>query len=383
MKNIGIVCEYNPFHNGHAHQIAVLKPQGAVVCLMSGNYVQRGEPAILDKMTRAAAALSCGADLVLELPVTCALRSAEGFASGAVKIFDRMGCVDALCFGSESGDTEQLLSTARLLLTDAFRAKLRSSLASGVSFPRARENAVRALGGDAEPLCQPNDILGVEYCKALLRAESGMVPMTIRRDGSYHDGTDPQCPSAAFLRRRAQWDGFVPQSALEVMTGQTRHSLAAGERAFLARLRALSETEFAMLPYGGEGLWRKVMAACREKGGLDEIVEAAKSKRYTRTRIARLLLCAFLGIDEDTLNAPPPYVRALAFNDLGASVIRRAREVGTIPLIHAGQTPPDASYGELERRAADLYGLFSDTAAPEPAGTERALRVCYKKSGKS
>ena len=160
MKNIGIICEYNPFHNGHAKQLRTVHAQdGTCVCLMSGNYVQRGEPAILDKWTRAKAAVLCGADLVLELPVTYALRSAEGFAAGGVEIFDRLGCIDGLSFGSELVDINGIMSTAEALDSTEFSEHLHDALAEGLSFPAARQQALAALGADTAALETPNSSL--------------------------------------------------------------------------------------------------------------------------------------------------------------------------------------------------------------------------------
>lgn len=358
MKTVAVICEYNPFHNGHAHQLRQMAAVGTTVCLMSGSYVQRGEPAICDKWTRARAAALCGADLVLELPVTYALRSAEGFADGGVEVLERLGCVDALCFGSETGSAERVLSTARLLLSDAFSAALRQELAAGVSFPTARQRAVcRLNGGEAPPLTAPNDILAVEYCKALLRRGSAIEPMLIRRDGDYHCGTDTAAPSASYLRGQADWSGYIPQAALACFAGAPRFSVEAGERAWLARLRGMTQEEFAALPFGSEGLWRRLMRACRTQERLADIVEAAKTKRYTRTRLMRMLLCAYLGIDTALLYADAPYVRVLAANERGQAVLRRARQNGA-PLLHAGERAPACPYAELERRADDLYGLF-------------------------
>lgn len=356
MKTVGIICEYNPFHNGHKKQLDAI--DGVKVCLMSGNYVQRGEPALLDKDTRARAAVVCGADLVLELPLTYAIASAEQFARGGVEVLTRLGCVDGLCFGSESGALDNIMSTARLLLSEPFRAALRSELASGVSFPRARQNAVETLGGSGSVLENPNDILAVEYCKALLTLQSPIKPMTVRRDGSYHDDLQAENPSASVLRTKTDWRGFVPEKALELFDAAPRYTVQAGERAWLARLRAMSESEFEALPYGSEGLWRKVLHACRTEATLEDIIEAAKSKRYTRTRLKRLLLCAFLGISGEMLKRSAPYVRVLALNANGAAVVREARRNGSIAVINAGENAPDAQYAEMERRALALYGLF-------------------------
>ena len=362
MKNVGIICEYNPFHNGHARQLRAVREQGGVcVCLMSGNYVQRGEPAIFDKWTRAKAAALCGADLVLELPVTYALRSAEGFAAGGVEILDRMGCIDGLCFGSETDDINIIMSTAKALDTPEFSQKLKKELKSGVSFPTARQLALEAMGEDGSVLETPNAILAVEYCKALLRRNSAIQPLLIHREGDYHGGTDPDAPSASFLRTQTDWHGYVPEDALACFAGVPRHSVAAGQRAWLARLRSMEEAEFERLPFGSEGLWRKVLSACRTEPTLEAIVQAAKSKRYTRTRLMRLLLCACLGITEETIMQPAPYVRVLAVNGRGQRVLRQVKQDGELPLLHTGQRAPDCAYAALERRAADLFPLFCET----------------------
>lgn len=364
MKNIGIICEYNPFHNGHARQLLSLRAQGNVcICLMSGNYVQRGEPAIFDKWTRARAALLCGADLVLELPVTYALRSAEGFAAGGVEILDRLGCIDGLSFGSELEDMERILSVAEALDSPAFSLHLRAELAQGVSFPTARQRALEALGADTVALQTPNSILAVEYCKALRRRNSAIRPMLIHRDGDYHAGSSREAPSASFLRTQKNWEGYVPEKALAAFTDAERHTVAAGQRAWLARLRAMEEAEFARLPYGSEGLWRKVCSACRTESSIEGIVQAAKSKRYTHTRLMRMLMCAYLGISEELLTAQAPYVRVLAANERGQGVLRSAKKSGNLPLLHTGQRAPEGAYAELERRSSDLYSLFCEQEA--------------------
>ena len=344
---------------------------------MSGNFVQRGEPALLDQWTRAEAALRCGADLVLELPVTYALRSAEGFAAGGVEIFARMGCIDALCFGSENADLDEMMSTARALDTPEFSEALKRELKRGISFPAARQRALESLGQSAAALETPNSILAVEYCKALLRQNSTIEPMPVHRDGDYRAGSDPSAPSASFLRGQADWTGFVPENAMQVFCGARRYTVKAGERAWLARLRAMDAAEFEALPYGSEGLWRKVMTACRTENSLADIVNAAKSKRYTHTRLMRLLLCAYLGISEPLLNASAPYVRVLAVNSRGQAVLRQAKKQGELPLLHTGERAPASDYAELERRAADLYELFctQDVTEVNRGRKARVLRI--------
>jgi len=377
LKTVGIICEYNPFHLGHRKQFDIIRrhfgSDTRIVCLMSGNFVQRGAPAIFDKSLRAKAVILSGADLVLELPVTYALSSAEGFAAGGVKILS--GFCDALCFGTESGNHETLMQTARELLSPGFSKKLRAELDKGLSFPAARAAAL----GDDSLLRNPNDILAVEYCKAILAQESPMDIFPIHREGSYHDDTpDPENPSATSLRKRivdgTDWLSYIPAESQAALEDAPIHTLAAGQRAILARIRTMADAEFQALPYGSEGLWRKLMHACRDNATLEEIIAKTKSKRYTRTRIDRMILCAFLGITADDIASPAPYTRVLGFTDAGRTLLKKARETGLFP--HTGDSVDDP-YQQLEQRCDDLYGLFA-VAEPESAGLTSKRRVYIK-----
>ena len=378
MKTVGIICEYNPFHLGHKKQFDIIRrhfgSDTRIVCLMSGNFVQRGAPAIFDKALRAKAALLSGADLVLELPVTYALSSAEGFAAGGVKFLS--GFCDMLCFGTESGSKDSLLSTAASLLSPDFSEKLRAELDKGLSFPAARAAAL----GDDSLLRNPNDILGVEYCKAILAQNSPMDIFPIRREGNYHDDTpDPENPSATSLRNRiidnADWLSYIPAESQAALEDAPIHTLAAGQRAILARLRTMTDADFEALPYGSEGLWRKLMHACRDSATPEEIIAKTKSKRYTRTRIDRMILCAFLGITADDMASPASYTRVLGFTDAGRTLLKKAREAGLFP--HTGESVDD-SYQQLEQRCDDLYGLFA-VAETESAGITSKRRVYIHK----
>ena len=383
MKTVGIICEYNPLHLGHRKQIERIKAEFgencAVVCAMSGNYVQRGVPAILDKSRRARAAVLCGADLVLELPVTAALSSAEGFAAGGVKILSQM--CDTLCFGAETAEKDALIHTAKALLSGDFPPLLRRELDTGKSFPAARQAAMVQMGLSAQVLSQPNDILAVEYCKAILTQDSPMEPFPIHRAGSYHaEDVDMENPSATAVRGRMlaaqDWKSCIPQPAQAIFADAPMHTLAAGERAILAKLRTMTDAEFEALPYGSEGLWRKFLHACRTEATLEAIIAATKSKRYTRTRIDRMVMCAFLGITKETLEAEVPYTRVLAFNDKGRGILKAAKKSGTF--LNAGEAF-DHPYWELERRCGDLYGLFC-TDGIEPPGIEEKRRISYHAS---
>ena len=379
MAITGIICEYNPFHLGHAKQMGIISQKSedtGIVCLMSGNYVQRGMPAIFDKSYRAKAALLCGADLVLELPVTAALSSAEGFADEGVRILS--GFCDSLSFGAEN--PEGLMETARALLQPEFSEKLRNQLSCGLSFPAARQKTLEEMGQKGSVLETPNNILAVEYCKAILSRNSPMKPEPIVRQGSYHDtAPDAENPSATSLRNLIEsgqaYENFLPAAARECFRDAPIHTLKQGHQAILYRLRTMTDGEFEALPYGSEGLWRKLMKNARQYATLEEILTATKSKRYTRTRLDRMVMCAFLGLTAEDLQTPAPYVRVLALNDKGREILLKARERGYFPNIGEKIDHP---YQDLESRCDDLYGLFSPN--PEPAGITHNRRLYYNKS---
>lgn len=379
---VGIICEYNPLHLGHKKQIdrirAAFGEETCIVCAMSGNFVQRGMPAIIDKSVRAKAALLCGADLVLELPVTVALSSAEGFAAGGVSILGKL--CDHLCFGAETEDPAALTEAAQALLSQDFPPLLRARLDTGKSFPAARQEALAQLGISGELLNQPNNILGIEYCKAILSQGCAMKPFPIHREGSYHaEIADHENPSATAVRKLMleayNWKPRVPKQCRDVFEDAPLHCLAAGERAVLYRLRTMTDAEFEALPYGSEGLWRKFMHACRKEASLEAIIAATKSKRYTRTRIDRMVMCAFLGITKDDLETEVPYTRVLAFSDRGRSLLRQAKK--ELSFVNTGERT-DHPHWQLEQRCGSLYGLFC-IPAPENPGAEAEQRICYTK----
>ena len=380
---VGIICEYNPLHLGHKKQIDRIRAgfgtETAIVCAKGGNLVQRRMPAIIHKTFRAKAAIACGADLVLELPVTTALSSAEGFAAGGVKVLNRL--CDFLCFGAEAEDPQALTAAAQALLSDRFPPLLRRELEAGKSFPAARQAALEAMGAGAHVLSQPNNILGVEYCKAILSQGCTMKPFPIHREGSYHaEIADKENPSATSVRKLMlndyNWNACVPKQCLEIFQNAPLHSLEAGERAILYRLRTMTDAEFEALPYGSEGLWRKFMHASREASTLEDIIAATKSKRYTRTRIDRMVMCAFLGIPRDMLAQEVPYTRVLAFNTKGREILKQAKKEHRF--VNAGEKV-DHSYWNLEQKCGSLYGLFC-TESPESPGAEARERIYYHKT---
>lgn len=379
---VGIICEYNPLHLGHKKQIDRIRqhfgPETVIICAMSGNFVQRGMPAIIDKTHRAQAAVLSGADLVLELPVTTALSSAEGFAAGGVAMLGKF--CDCLCFGAETPDAEKLMNTAEALLSDAFPPLLRAELETGKSFPAARQAALQQMGLDAEILSQPNNILAVEYCKAILSQGCAMKPFPILREGSYHaEIADSENPSATAVRNlmliEHNWKNCVPKAALPIFETAPLHTITAGERAILGKLRTMTDAEFEALPYGSEGLWRKFMHACRKEASLESIIAATKSKRYTRTRIDRMIMCAFLGITQEMLTEGIPYIRVLAFREAGRQILSRFKK--DIIFVNAGEDPGHSCW-EVEKKCGRLYGLFA-VEAPEAPIAEENRRMFYLK----
>ena len=379
MDSIGIICEYNPLHLGHLKQLRQIRteyPNSAIVCMMSGNFVQRGKPAIVSKDLRAQAAIRCGADLVLELPVTVSLASAERFASEGTRLLGTF--CNKLCFGAETADADALLAVAQALLSEEFKQALREFLDQGLSFPAARQAALETMGLDADLVRRPNDILAVEYCKAILSQGLPMQIMPILRQGNYHDtNADTENPSATAVRLlmedRGCWQTYLPQEAAVCLEGAPLHTLRAGERAILARLRYMTDAEFEALPYGSEGLWRKLMHAARQENTLEDILTAVKSKRYTRSRLDRMVMCAFLGLTAEDLSTPAPYARVLALNDKGRQVLKLAREQGLYPNVGDKLSHP---FEAIENRCDSLYGLFSEDTPRSPTPE---YRVYYQK----
>ena len=358
MKTVGIVAEYNPFHAGHARHIRetrrLFQEETAVVAVMSGNWVQRGECAIFDKWTRARAALEGGVDLVLELPTLWAVSSAEGFARGAVGLLRAAGVVDALSFGSESGRLEDLCQAAQALDSPPCRAALRAELDRGLPFAQARQNALTSvLGGRADLHREANDSLAVEYLRA---AEGTLSPIAVLRQGAGHDGGDhPVYPSASFLREKI-WAGELP--------AENPASLRLCERAVLARLRTMEPEDWSALPDSGgaEGLPQRLMSAARAASSLEEFYALAKTKRYAHARIRRLALWDFLGLRACDRPAAPTYLRVLSANGRGRQVLKEMKDRASLPIL----TKPAHGRGllELEARCTDLYGLCRRTVPP-------------------
>lgn len=393
MKIAGIVSEYNPFHNGHAFHIEKTRERDGgceathIVAVMSGNFVQRGEPAIVSKFDRAKAALCGGADLVLELPAPWCLSSAEGFAFGAVAMLEALGCVDVISFGSETGDLTPLQKVLDVMDSPRFSSLLKYYLGLGSSFPEARQKAVAEIAGasTADILSTPNNTLGLEYLKALRTLNSSIQPFTIKRYGAEHDGMVPlgNIASATYLRSLLSQDRFtatfpfMPAACATVLSeAATAGRLPANpvylERAVLSHLRRLSPEQLAAFPTVSEGLENRLHKAVRTASSLSELEQLVKTKRYPLTRVRRLIWNAFLEIPDGYATTQPPYLRILAANSKGKEILSKATH-SRIPLLHRASQITDMSDSakavwDIETRAGDLYALALET--PSPCGLD-------------
>ena len=391
MAAAGIIAEYNPLHLGHCCQLrrlrALLGEETPVICAMSGNFVQRGDFALLGKHARAEAAVRSGADLVLEIPLSWACAPAERFAQGGVEVLLGTGLVTDLVFGSESADAGAIRSATEALLGPDFPEALRRELAGPHSFAAARQRALAGLIGEegAEVLSRPNDILAVEYAKALSREGSEVHLVPILRQGAGHDQDGGEYPSAGSIRRMIQEGRRAEALAAmapamrelyeaEKARGRAPVFAAGAERAILAQLRRMGEADFLALDAGGEGLGNRLAAAAREAASLEEVLDRAKTKRYAYSRLRRLALWAYLGLRPETLPARVPYLRPLAMNQRGRALLAEARRRGALPILTKPAdvrrlTPEAQAVFRREVLATDLYTL-AFPGDPAPGGAE-------------
>lgn len=343
-KVLGIVAEYNPFHNGHLYHLAESKRQANAefsICVMSGNFTQRGNTAIVDKWSRARMALESGVDLVVELPLIYSISSAENFAFGSISILNRLGIVDAVSFGSETGDVSILNAFAEILYEEPkeYLSLLEHELAKGVSYAKAREKAILMYLSDirkyANVLSNPNNILGIEYLKALKRLKSEIKPLTIKREDVGHNSTKIVNGIASsstirkFIKKPDVLSQVVPEATFSILEDKLKHgqivrSIACFEKEILYKLRTMSIEQIANLPDVSEGLENAIKSAANSCNNITDLISLIKSKRYAQTRIQRILLYALLDITEqDMINSTKvtPYIRVLGINSNGKKIL--------------------------------------------------------------
>ncbi|MDD3193990.1 MAG: nucleotidyltransferase family protein [Oscillospiraceae bacterium] len=389
MKICGITAEYNPFHKGHAHQIEMARQAGAthVLVVMSGNFVQRGVPAMLDKRVRARAALCCGADLVLELPLPFATASAETFAYGALSVMQGTGCVDLVSFGAEDA-LEQIQRALDALLSPEFDPIFRLKLAEGDSYAATRARTVADIAGEdtAAVLARPNNILAVEYLKAAHRLDFHPQWAAIPRRGAGHDqpGAAGGFMSASHLRHLLELGDWasaaqgLPEVCLPLyqqafVSGEGPVRLAALERNMLAVLRTRSLDWLKQLPDVSEGLENRLYAGIRQARSIVELYQLVQSKRYPQSRARRMALHGYLGVTADMQKKQLPYLRILGIGPGGEEILFRMKKTAVRPVSQSlarlsSGTEDAALFAGLEASATDQYVL--GMPKPLPCGYE-------------
>jgi predicted nucleotidyltransferase len=408
MKTIGIVAEYNPFHNGHLYQLQASRGQTGADCavvVMSGNYTQRGEPAIVDKWARAEMALHSGADLVIELPVAYAMGSAEYFAYGAVKLLDSLNAVNMICFGSEAGSIEKLSAAAAILADEpeSYKSYLKDYLSKGLSFPAARQKAISSYckntyGKDdlSSLLKSPNNILGIEYLKALRRLKSNIVPMTIERVGNEYNQAEltGKMSSATSIRktiRENTWNDArellqesMPQYSIAVMERQFEAGRGpifpeTYEMPIISALRRMTIEQIKLLPYMEQGLENRLKLAAEKAGSYPELLDMIGTRRYTDTRIQRILFSILISLTKERFDyfnsiGGPAYIRILGFSRTGRKLLASIRGTTALPLITK----------TADHKNSDIPGV-ADMLAMEAAATDQYVLGCQdphvRKSG--
>lgn len=389
MRSVGIIAEYNPFHNGHAYQLQKAKEASGAdfaVAVMSGDFVQRGEPAMFDKRLRARWALENGADLVITLPAPFALASAEAFALGGVTLLSKSGIADSIAFGSECGDTGLLCRAADVLNneSDQLKALIRSNASRGLSYPDAR---ARAFCGCLSPelasaLSSPNDILGIEYIRAIRRTGAALRPIAIRRTGVVHDSvhTCGGFASASNIRLSIASDGsegirpYIPdgiyKDILGVLGGAAPITLQSLSRETIYALRRMSIEQLRSLPDVTEGLENLLYSACRSCSDIASLLAAVKSRRYTMARLKRICMCALLGIYGSPIKKLDSlFIRVLGIRREAQSLLSALHEKSELPVITRYKDVSKLSEKQLElmaleMRCADIAALGRPSPSP-------------------
>lgn len=408
MKILGIVAEYNPFHNGHQYLIQKAKTEykfDAVICIMSGNFVQRGDTAICSKWARAEMALRCGVDLVLELPFVYAVRSAYYFARGAIQTLYNTGVVTHIAFGSESGDLEKLTHIAKLLAKEPeeYKRIIKKYLAEGISYPQARSKAINNYLGrgsdDTEEILKgPNNILAIEYLKVIEELKLPLQAFTIARKGSnYHQQDINEMASATAIRMvlsnskgdMEQIHNSMPRASSQILqreieNGRAPIGLNMLEQSILTTLRNSSVASIGKLNEVSEGLEYRIYEAARTSGTLEQLQQSIKSRRYSMTRINRILIYSVLGITRSIINEidkqNPSYLRVLGLSRKASFIMEEINRSSTLQVLNRGKDvkrfyeeykgyPPGIAL-ELDIRATDIYSLLMPNPAARNAGQD-------------
>lgn len=387
MNNYAIISEFNPFHKGHKFLIDSCKENGAshITAIMSGNYVQRGDIAVLSKKIRTEMALKNGVDLVIELPLPYAVANAQVFARGGVGIADKMGCVSKLAFASECGDRELLIKTADLTISEKFSTIFKAEIAKGISYPNALNKAIESTNSEISSIISsPNNVLGIEYIKALKEINSNIEPFTIKRKGDSHNSTEisSELASASNIRKllskHSDVSEYIPKNCNELLqkaiTNGEFAQLEENMRGIMLKLRNMNISDIAKIADVNEGLENRLYNAIHNSSNINEIIESTKSKRYTYARIRRLIISCLLDITSDYSKEAPQYIRVLGFTKKGAEILNTMKATASLPVVTKLTNLPENISEQakkaltLEARATDIYYTF--TSSVKPCGME-------------
>lgn len=374
----GIVCEYNPFHNGHLYHINRTRELGAdfIVAVMSGNFVQRGECAAIDKWLRGKAAILSGADLVIDLPTPWSMASAETFARGSVGLLMNFG-IDYLSFGCESDNKELLIKCAEALYDEKVSDILKKEVAKGLTYPAAVSKAVGEVYGSEyeKALKTPNNTLAIEYIKQLRHYNKQDNILPIKREGALHDSgtTKGNIASASKIRGDKfgeAWESFLPKQAYSLFEdanakGYAPCSITYSERGIISCLRKIKKEDFELYVSDESGLASRLYEAVQEAISLEDLYDKAKSKNYTMSRVRREVMNVYLGIGKNLSHGVPPYIKILAANERGLSLLSSAKNNTSLPIItkHSEAqklTGKAKEIYDLECRNTDLFSLMSE-----------------------
>ena len=381
---MGIIAEFNPLHSGHEYLLSSAKEKGQVVCAISGNFVQRGDTAIVNKQIRTIAAILSGADAVVEIPVMWSMSTAQNFALGGVSALVAVGC-DTIMFGSECGDISVLVETAGILKTADFSLKLEKYLESGVTFAKARQLAAEECGAEKGILQGANNNLAIEYIIAAEKLGANLKFATVKRQGAKHDSKEiDDFVSASLLREKLLAGDFdfakkyISEKTLNLFTCDEISDIKRLETAILSVLRLKSIEDLKNLPDLSEGVENKLYSSIKIATDLEGLYDEIKVKRYTLARIRRLVLSAVLGFNNEHFLKSPPYVRVLGFNSVGEELIRKAIKNAPIPIVM--RVSEIEALGEdakmvfkAECKATDLYNL--SLKKPQSCGNEYTMKL--------
>lgn len=393
MKIAAIISEFDPFHNGHKYLVDNLRKNGFthVVSIMSGNFTQRGTPAIVNKYSRTVQALSSGVDLVIGIPVPWCISPAEKYASAGVFLANSLGCVDTLAFSTECGNIQELEKIYNLISKPEFNSHLKKYIKQGLTLAKSYSLTMSDFGYDKSTNIfeSPNNILALEYIKSIKNLNSTIQPYTINRVQVEHDSHIPgeNIASASYIRsltrENKDFSSYVPKDLLLKLSNDIQNQKCPSDinlvdRAILAKLRLMSASELSNISDVSEGLENRIISSLKDSYSLEDLYTKVKTKRYTLARIRRIILCSFLGISKEFLNYKIPYIHTLGTNKNGLEILKIMKRTATLPIITKFSDTNKLDHNSkkifnLECTSSDLYSLM--LPSPDPCGIEKTNSI--------